>query len=89
MKRAETAESLGLTLPEENDHQVIQHIFDAQFSTKQEVTELSGRGVGLDAVKFEVEKLGGRIWVESRVGKGSQFWIELPWKTRNRIKFAA
>ncbi len=63
---------------ETDDHKVIQHIFSKAFSTKEEVTELSGRGVGLDAVKDSVAKVGGSVWVESEVGVGSKFIIDLP-----------
>ena len=67
-------------LPVENltDKQIMMTIFDAQFSTKTEVTELSGRGVGLDAVKFEVEKLGGTVDLESVEGQGTTFIFKLP-----------
>ncbi len=62
----------------ETDEQVIQHIFDAAFSTRETVTELSGRGVGLDAVKSAVEKMGGQVHVTTELGKGTQFHIVLP-----------
>ena len=58
--------------------QLLGRIFDAGFSTASAVTEFSGRGVGLDAVKTEVERLGGTITVRSDLGKGSAFVIELP-----------
>ncbi len=74
--------SLGVDTSTENDEQVIQHVFDAQVSTKETVTELSGRGVGLDAVKVEVTRLGGRIWVTSQLGQGTTFRIEVPWKAQ-------
>lgn len=76
--------SLNVDTSTEDDHQVIQHVFDAQVSTREELTELSGRGVGLDAVKFEVTRLGGRIWVTSQPGVGTHFWIELPWSGQNQ-----
>jgi two-component system chemotaxis sensor kinase CheA len=50
------------------------------FSTKKEVTEFSGRGVGMDAVNVEIEKLGGEITVRSEVDEGTAFSIELPLK---------
>ena len=49
-------------------------------STAEEVTELAGRGVGLEAVQAEAQKLGGRVWVESRPGQGASFFIEIPWQ---------
>ncbi len=73
---------------EEDDKKLIQAIFTKEFSTKEEVTDLSGRGVGLDAVKDSVERLGGRVWVESEVGKGSVFHIELPDKSDQIVEEA-
>ncbi|MDF1614935.1 ATP-binding protein [Desulfurivibrio dismutans] len=54
-------------------------IFDDEFSTKDQANELSGRGVGLAAVKAETEKLGGRIEVESTPGQGTTFRFRLPY----------
>lgn len=73
----------------QSDAQIIQHIFDPQFSTRQEVTQLSGRGIGLEAVHFEVEALGGKIWVESKFGSGTEFCVDLPWKSINSLKKVA
>ncbi len=53
-------------------------IFMSDFSTKDVVTETSGRGVGMDAVRSEVEKLGGTIGLITEIGKGTKFIIELP-----------
>ena len=53
-------------------------IFQPGFSTAAEVSELSGRGVGLDAVKAAVEELGGSVSVTSEVTRGSTFQIKLP-----------
>lgn len=53
-------------------------IFDPGFSTASEISELSGRGVGLDVVKTTVEEAGGSIKVTSRLGEGSSFEIILP-----------
>ncbi len=53
-------------------------IFQSEFSTSQEITEISGRGIGLDAVKDAVEKADGKISVKSRNGKGTTFEIFLP-----------
>jgi len=52
--------------------------FLAGLSTRAEATDLSGRGVGLDAVKSAVEGLGGKISLRSAPGKGSRFTLELP-----------
>jgi two-component system chemotaxis sensor kinase CheA len=53
-------------------------IFDAGFSTAKKVTNISGRGVGLDVVKRQIEKLNGSVTVSSVRGKGSRFTIKLP-----------
>ena len=53
-------------------------IFQPGFSSAKEVTEFSGRGVGLDAVKIAVEELGGSVSVASEPGKGSSFKITIP-----------
>ena len=53
-------------------------IFAPGFSTKETVSSTSGRGVGMDAVKTEVERLGGTIQVSSYIGKGSRFVMTLP-----------
>lgn len=63
------------------DHEIIQHIFDSQFSTREKVTEISGRGVGMDAIKYAAQELDGRVWVKSIVGKGTILVIELPYIT--------
>ena len=53
-------------------------IFLPGFSTKMEVSNLSGRGIGMDAVREEVERLGGTIVVNSELNEGTQFVIDLP-----------
>ena len=58
--------------------EIYQVIFQPGFSTKEEVTTQSGRGVGMDAVKFHVEELGGQIRVTSEPGAGTTFFLELP-----------
>lgn len=61
-----------------SDEEIIQHIFDDNISSRDEVSELSGRGVGMSAVKAEVEALGGSIMVKSTIGKGTSLHITLP-----------
>lgn len=62
-----------------NDADIIQHIFDPAFSTAEKVTELSGRGVGLAAIKSVINEIGGRFRVVSQVGKGTKFTFLLPY----------
>lgn len=58
--------------------ELINLIFHPGFSTKDQVSEISGRGVGMDVVKTNIQSLSGRILVSSEVGKGSVFKISLP-----------
>ncbi|HEU5074517.1 MAG TPA: hybrid sensor histidine kinase/response regulator, partial [Polyangiaceae bacterium] len=58
--------------------EVLEFIFLPGFSTAGEVTEISGRGVGLDAVKSAVEAAAGTVRVTSEPGKGTQFLLQLP-----------
>jgi two-component system chemotaxis sensor kinase CheA len=51
------------------------------FSTAQVVSDLSGRGVGMDVVRDAVDKLGGTIDIDSRLGEGTTFTIRLPFRT--------
>ena len=60
-----------------SEKRLVDLIFLPGFSTKEEVTNISGRGVGMDAVREEVERLGGTIQVESVLDKGTTFKIEL------------
>lgn len=60
------------------DPGLIEQIFSPGFSTAAEVSEISGRGVGLDAVKTALEEAGGTVIVTSEVGHGSTFEIKLP-----------
>lgn len=61
-----------------NDRELSQFLFQSGFSTKDEVTVLSGRGVGLDVVWSNVEKIKGRIKIESEAGKGTSFILHFP-----------
>ena len=60
------------------DPECLDMIFLPGFSTKEEVTDLSGRGVGMDAVRAEVNSLGGTISISSKVDEGTKFVIKLP-----------
>lgn len=61
-----------------SDSDAFMLIFRPGFSTKDQVSEISGRGVGLDVVKTNVERLSGQIQLESELGKGSCFRVVLP-----------
>ncbi|MFL5320950.1 MAG: hybrid sensor histidine kinase/response regulator [Myxococcaceae bacterium] len=61
-----------------SDREAIELIFVAGFSTKEEVSDLSGRGVGMDVVKRKVEALGGSVSVQSRLGRGTIIGLRLP-----------
>jgi two-component system chemotaxis sensor kinase CheA len=67
----ETAASL-------DEHQSLQLIFLPGFSTKDQISDVSGRGVGMDVVKTNIQKLNGRVDVHSVVGQGTTFRILLP-----------
>ena len=60
------------------DDEIIELIFAPGFSTAAQVTDISGRGVGMDVVRSNVRKLNGRVGIRSTVGKGSVFTIKLP-----------
>jgi two-component system chemotaxis sensor kinase CheA len=60
------------------DAQTFDLLFEPGFSTAKEVSDISGRGVGMDVVKKNIQSLGGRIQVESERGKGSTFRVNLP-----------
>ena len=73
------ARELGLIDEREiNDAQAAELIFHPGFSTATEVTELAGRGVGMDVVREEALVLAGRVSVDSESGKGTRFTINLP-----------
>jgi len=61
-----------------SDQDVVNMIFEPGFSTAREVTGLSGRGVGMDAVRTAVGRLGGQVGVESRAGQGTTVRFTLP-----------
>lgn len=61
-----------------SDDEIDQLIFAPGFSTAREVSNISGRGVGMDVVRQNVQALGGRITIQSRPGEGSSFALALP-----------
>lgn len=71
-------EKNGFLNIEKNDHLVIQQIFTPKISTKKETTDISGRGIGMDAIKNIVDEMGGAIEVFSVLGKGTTLDIKLP-----------
>ncbi|MBK9954144.1 MAG: chemotaxis protein CheW [Rhodocyclaceae bacterium] len=61
-----------------SDQEVWQLIFEAGFSTAEQVTEVSGRGVGMDVVKRNIHAMGGRVEIESMTGIGTRMTVRLP-----------
>jgi two-component system chemotaxis sensor kinase CheA len=61
-----------------SDHQVFQLIWEPGFSTAEKVTEISGRGMGMDIVRSKIEQLNGTVDLTSRKGEGTTFTIKLP-----------
>ena len=61
-----------------DDTQIINLIFIPGFSTASEVTSVSGRGVGMDVVKTNIEKIGGMVDLQSTVGKGTTLKVKIP-----------
>ena len=71
----------GLVTKSENeysDKEIYNFILLPGFSTKEQVTELSGRGVGMDVVKKNIEKIGGSVWLDSAPGTGTSVTIKIP-----------
>ncbi|MBL8917637.1 MAG: response regulator [Myxococcaceae bacterium] len=67
------AQSVAMT-----EREALELIFKAGFSTKEQVSEVSGRGVGMDVVKRKVEALGGSVSVSSRIGRSTSVSLRLP-----------
>jgi two-component system chemotaxis sensor kinase CheA len=61
-----------------SDNEVFNLIFEPGFSTAEQVTDISGRGVGMDVVRKHVQKLRGRIDIQSKRGQGTTFFLRLP-----------
>ncbi|MGC9110017.1 MAG: chemotaxis protein CheW [Caldimicrobium sp.] len=72
----------GLVTPEEaerlSEKEILSFIFKSGFSTAEKVTQVSGRGVGMDVVKTNIEKLGGSIEINTVLGKGTTVRIKIP-----------
>jgi two-component system chemotaxis sensor kinase CheA len=76
------AVAMGLTTAEESarlsETEVLDFIFKPGFSTAEEVTEISGRGVGMDVVQSVLHRMKGTVSVETRIGEGTTFRLKLP-----------
>jgi len=77
-KIKQSAEEKGIDTEGMSQREIIQLIFDQGFSTVKDVTNVSGRGVGMDVVRQKISSLGGNIEVISEVDKGTSFIIRLP-----------
>ena len=81
-KVTEKAIANGLATAEEietmSSKQICQFIFKAGFSTAEKVTNVSGRGVGMDVVRTNIEKIGGHVELQSEPGQGSKFIVKIP-----------
>ncbi len=66
------------------DEELLQLVFDQGISSKEKVTDISGRGVGMDAIKTEAERVGGKVWIESKVDVGTTFIADLPLNIKNK-----
>ncbi|MDB5859601.1 MAG: putative histidine kinase, CheA, partial [Ramlibacter sp.] len=79
----EKALQQGLITPDQqiSDDEAANMIFLPGFSTAQQVTELAGRGIGMDVVRAEVNALGGRIETSTQMGRGTSFKLVLPLTT--------
>ena len=61
-----------------SEREILQFILQPGFSTAQQVTQISGRGVGMDVVASEIKQLGGSLDIDSAVGRGTTFTVRLP-----------
>ncbi len=78
LRKAEEKGLLKAPPEEMSDRDVFQLIFEPGFSTAKVVTDISGRGVGMDVVRKNIEKLRGKVTVDSVYGKGSTFTLRIP-----------
>lgn len=61
------------------DFQIIQHVFDSGLSTRSEISKISGRGIGMDAILNSAREIGGNAWVESTIDQGTTLFVEVPY----------
>ncbi|MCX2795511.1 Hpt domain-containing protein [Microbulbifer thermotolerans] len=80
MKVREKAIERGLMRPdaELSNNEILQFILQAGFSTADKVTQISGRGVGMDVVSAEIKQIGGTVHINSQAGQGTEFIVRLP-----------
>ena len=62
------------------EEEKVELIFKPGFSSSEEITEISGRGVGMDVVKSNIEKINGKVEINTSLGKGTEFLISIPSK---------
>jgi len=75
IKKGSITEEQGARM---TDQEVYQLLFASGFSTAEKISDVSGRGVGLDVVKTKINSLGGSVQVESTLGVGTKFSVQLP-----------
>ncbi|TCZ79981.1 chemotaxis protein CheA [Paenibacillus albiflavus] len=75
IKKGSITEEQGAKM---TDQEVYQLLFASGFSTAEKISDVSGRGVGLDVVKTKIQSLGGSVQVESTLGVGTKFSVQLP-----------
>jgi two-component system sensor histidine kinase and response regulator WspE len=75
VERGHTTADLAAKL---SDAELLDFLFLPGFSTASQVTEISGRGVGLDVVHTMVQSVGGRVYVDTKLGQGASFCVQLP-----------
>lgn len=83
-KISQRLQKMGISLEEiqtMSSNQLVNHIFDAGFSTVDRVTELSGRGVGMDVVRTNLQEIGGDIQVTTEMEKGTKFTLTVPFNS--------
>ncbi len=78
LAKAERNGILTKSASEYSEKEILNMIMLPGFSTNEQVTEYSGRGVGMDVVKKNIEKIGGSVSVDSKFGQGSNFVIKIP-----------
>ncbi len=83
-KVKEKAIAKGINIDSMDDEMIEKLIFNDYFTTKEDVSEISGRGIGMSAVKSELIKLGGTLQVISHKGEGTRFVFQIPLSNNNR-----